>query len=126
MRPPGRLFSVRPRTIRRRHVARRTYLRRPGEDDLLVPKGRNQLQLSAQRGNIALQRGDLAFGEVSSALEARNVRLIDLGCFRDLGLSLAGRLAKRSHREMDTPLGAQPPAENPHWFRVTLDSPFRC
>jgi putative addiction module component (TIGR02574 family) len=91
-----------------------------GEDDLLVPKGRYQLQLSTQRGNIALQGGDLAVGETLSALQAGDVRLIDHGYVRDLGLCLAGRLAQSSDREMDSPLRAQPTAENPHRFRVTL------
>src|SRR5579864_2999054 len=101
-------------------------MRHAGEDDLLVPKGSYQLQLSTQGGDIALKCGDLAVGEVLSALQAGDVCLIDHGHLCDLGLRLAGRLAQRSHGEMDSPVRAQPTAENPHRFCVTLDSLPRC
>src|SRR5579864_79047 len=70
-------FALRRRTLRACRVGR--CLGHAREDDLLVPKGRHELQLSTQRGNIALQSGDLAVGEVLSALQAGDVRLIDHG-----------------------------------------------
>ena len=66
------------------------------DNDLLVSKGRDKFQPSADGREISLQGGNLAIVETLPTLEPGDVRLVHLGHAGNINLRFSCRLAESS------------------------------
>ena len=124
--PPLRGWpAVRPRAGGSRRIREPRRLR-TAENDLPVSEDSYQLQITPKRGKVALKRRHLVLTETLSALQSRDVGLVDVGRFPDLDLGLPHSLAQSSKREMNPAPRPQASPQDPHRIRVGLGSSPRC
>jgi len=96
------------------------------QDDLLVAKGRHEVKLPTEGGNVPAKGGYEALLEILSPFESRDVRLVHRRVRRNFDLGLPYRLPNSSNRKTHSSLGATTASKDPNGLRFRNVAAFCC